>query len=148
MGFSQLFSTNTKSFDTEGICIWQAWAESACMEDVLAYASNICTESASTKGTCIKTVCTRSYYSGGTCIGAGIYFGDACIRASTYTRGSCIEGANTDFSDIIVTCVQTTCISVACTSITYAKGACTRFAPDNDICIRIIYAIKCSKMHL
>lgn len=117
------------------------------MENILAYTGNICTKGAGTKGTCINTVCTRSYYSGAICMGAGIYFGNACIRASTYIGGSCIGGANTDFSDIIVTFVQTTCISVACTSITYAKGPYTRFAPDNNICIRIIYAVKRSKMH-
>lgn len=118
------------------------------MENILAYAGNICTKGAGTKGTCIKTVYTRSYYSGAISIGAGIYFGNACIGASTYIGGSCIGGANTDFSDIIVTFVKTTCISVACTSITYAKSPCTRFAPDNDICIGIIYAVKRSKMHL
>lgn len=94
--FSQLYLAGTKSSDTGEICIRQICINDTYIENVLAYASDVCIEGAGTKSTCIRDVYIRGIYSNDAYTRADICFGGACIGASTYSGDACIRGAGID----------------------------------------------------
>lgn len=94
--FSQLYLAGTKSSNTGEICIRQTYINDAYIENILAYAGDVCIKGAGTKSTCIRDVYIRGIYSNDVCTRADICFGSACIGASTYSGDACIGSAGID----------------------------------------------------
>lgn len=126
LGFSQPCSTEAISFDIRKICIRQTCSKDAYIEDVLAFAGNVCTEDAGTKSTCIKDVYTKD-----TCTSNG-YIKDANIDvtgiAGTYAKRAYTRNAYNDN-----TCIKNTCIG---------------FAFDKSTCVATICAVERLEIHL